>query len=112
MDEETKLKWVFNQKLTHEEMMSVIVELFGGADAEYVYQPNVAINHKLFNMYSQFPKTKNSSNFKVYFSDQEIDKRPLIMMEQVFQNNSPTHRLQTDDFNVVVFETPKTDCQN
>lgn len=102
---DTITKWRMGQTLSVDEAMEILIELFSGADTEYVYQANHALNPKLYDLYDKFPKQQNSSNFKLYFSDFNIDKRPLATMSLLLNGKTPTHQIQTEEFIVRVYET-------
>ena len=92
-------KWQLKQTLSEEEAISVLVELYEGANKTFVFDASTKINSKLYDLFEKFPSTKHE--YVLRFSEQ-ICPTPFVSLNN-FDTISPQHTIPTEDFVIYVY---------
>jgi len=92
-------KWQLKQTLSEEEAISVLVELYEGANKTFVFDASTKINSKLYDLFEKFPATKYE--YVLRFSEQ-ICPTPFVSLNS-FDTISPQHTIPTEDFVIYVY---------
>ena len=98
---DTIVKWQLKQKLSYNEMLEVLKELYGGAKKKFIFESNKEINQHLYQIYSDFVSA-DDSNVIINFSD-NITKKPFISNKQNDEIKA-SHTIYYDNGEIYIYE--------
>ena len=94
-----RTKWQLNQTLSEEEAISVLLELYEGANKTFVFDSSTKINSKLYDLFEKFPSTKHE--YVLRFSEQ-ICPTPFVSLTE-FEEIKPQHVIFCEHYKIFVY---------
>ena len=94
-------KWRLGEKLTIEEAIEIIDELFGGSNKQFNFDNSKKIDNSLYNLYQKF--NHNDNEYTINFSNSRTNY-PIISLIEI--DKKPSYTIRTFDFDIYIYEKP------
>ena len=94
-------RWKLGEKLNEEEAITILNELFAGADKKFIFDSETKIDQRLYRIYENFEENKHGTwvlNFSTITTD-----RPFVSFEY-YKSFKCIHEIKIDSEILFVYE--------